>query len=188
MHSSNGLCGRGRRYPSTLGTRSPASRSSMPRAGARRPPRWSGPPTGDSVEGAASARGSRLAELEVQVAHCSSLAPSDTCFAPSRSWSTTSARTPTPSARLRSAGLRDLSLGDRRGPQSSDRPAVILLVDRLSRHAHALALGQANARMREAVLRCGGPKLIFWFCFHCVTDYHPNPALYWPNLVWAANG
>jgi len=43
-------------------------------------------------------------------------------------------------------------------------------------------------RMREAALRCGRPKLIFWFCFHCVTDYHPNPALYWPNLVWAANG
>lgn len=43
-------------------------------------------------------------------------------------------------------------------------------------------------RMRTAALRCGRPKLIFWFCFHCVTDHHPNPAVYWPNLTWAANG
>ena len=43
-------------------------------------------------------------------------------------------------------------------------------------------------RMRDAATRCGRPKLIFWFCLHCVADYHPNPDPYWRKLAWAANG
>jgi hypothetical protein len=43
-------------------------------------------------------------------------------------------------------------------------------------------------RMREAATHCGRPKLIIWFCFHCVTDYHPNPDSYWAAVAWAANG
>ena len=42
-------------------------------------------------------------------------------------------------------------------------------------------------RMRDAATRCGRPKLIFWFCFHCVTDYRPDADSYWRQLAWAAN-
>jgi hypothetical protein len=43
-------------------------------------------------------------------------------------------------------------------------------------------------RMRDRAIRCGNPELILWFCFHCVTDYHPRPGSYWRQLAWAANG
>jgi hypothetical protein len=42
--------------------------------------------------------------------------------------------------------------------------------------------------MRNAATRCGDPKLLMWFCFHCITAYHPHPDAYWRRLVWAANG
>jgi hypothetical protein len=43
-------------------------------------------------------------------------------------------------------------------------------------------------QMRNQATRCGRPKLLLWFCFHCVTDYNPNPDAYWRDLAWAANG
>jgi hypothetical protein len=43
-------------------------------------------------------------------------------------------------------------------------------------------------QMRNQAMRCGDPKLLLWFCFHCVTDYNPNPDAYWRELAWAANG
>jgi hypothetical protein len=43
-------------------------------------------------------------------------------------------------------------------------------------------------KMRDQATRCGRPKLLMWFCFHCITDYHPNPDGYWRKLTWAANG
>lgn len=43
-------------------------------------------------------------------------------------------------------------------------------------------------QMRNQATRCGDPKLLMWFCFHCITDYHPNPDDYWRQLAWAANG
>jgi hypothetical protein len=43
-------------------------------------------------------------------------------------------------------------------------------------------------RMREQATRCGDPKLLLWFCFHCVTDYNPDPDPYWRQVAWAANG
>ncbi|MFL5907680.1 MAG: hypothetical protein ACJ75Z_08805 [Solirubrobacterales bacterium] len=43
-------------------------------------------------------------------------------------------------------------------------------------------------QMRNQAMRCGNPKLLLWFCFHCVTDYNPNPDSYWRELAWAANG
>jgi hypothetical protein len=42
--------------------------------------------------------------------------------------------------------------------------------------------------MRNAATKCGRPKLIMWFCFHCITDYHPDPDSYWRELALAANG
>jgi hypothetical protein len=42
--------------------------------------------------------------------------------------------------------------------------------------------------MRNQATRCGDPKLVMWFCFHCITDYNPNPDDYWRQLAWAANG
>jgi hypothetical protein len=42
--------------------------------------------------------------------------------------------------------------------------------------------------MRNQATRCGRPKLLLWFCFHCITAYHPHPDAYWRRLVWAANG
>jgi hypothetical protein len=43
-------------------------------------------------------------------------------------------------------------------------------------------------QMRNQATRCGHPKLLMWFCFHCITDYNPNPDAYWRDLAWAANG
>ena len=43
-------------------------------------------------------------------------------------------------------------------------------------------------QMRNEATRCGNPKLIMWFCFHCITDYNPDPDSYWRQLAWAANG
>jgi hypothetical protein len=43
-------------------------------------------------------------------------------------------------------------------------------------------------QMRNQATRCGNPKLIMWFCFHCITDYNPTPDSYWRQLAWAANG
>jgi hypothetical protein len=43
-------------------------------------------------------------------------------------------------------------------------------------------------QMRNQATRCGNPKLLMWFCFHCITDYNPNPDAYWRDLAWAANG
>jgi hypothetical protein len=43
-------------------------------------------------------------------------------------------------------------------------------------------------QMRRQATRCGDPKLLMWFCFHCITDYHPDPDPYWRELAWAANG
>jgi len=43
-------------------------------------------------------------------------------------------------------------------------------------------------QMRNQATRCGNPKLLMWFCFHCITDYNPNPDSYWRQLAWAANG
>jgi hypothetical protein len=43
-------------------------------------------------------------------------------------------------------------------------------------------------QMRKQATRCGNPKLLMWFCFHCITDYHPNPDAYWRDVAWAANG
>jgi hypothetical protein len=43
-------------------------------------------------------------------------------------------------------------------------------------------------KMRNQAIRTGDPKLILWFCFHCITDYHPDPDPYWRELAWAANG
>jgi hypothetical protein len=42
--------------------------------------------------------------------------------------------------------------------------------------------------MRNQATRCGRPKLLMWFCFHCITDYNPDPDAYWRQLAWAANG
>jgi hypothetical protein len=42
--------------------------------------------------------------------------------------------------------------------------------------------------MRDAATRCGDPELLMWFCFHCITAYHPHPDAYWRRLAWAANG
>jgi hypothetical protein len=43
-------------------------------------------------------------------------------------------------------------------------------------------------QMRNQATRCGDPKLLMWFCFHCITDYNPDPDGYWRELAWAANG
>jgi hypothetical protein len=43
-------------------------------------------------------------------------------------------------------------------------------------------------QMRNQATHCGDPKLIMWFCFHCITDYNPDPDAYWRQLAWAANG
>jgi hypothetical protein len=43
-------------------------------------------------------------------------------------------------------------------------------------------------QMRDQATRCGDPKLLMWFCFHCITDYNPHPDSYWRELAWAANG
>ena len=43
-------------------------------------------------------------------------------------------------------------------------------------------------QMRDQATRCGDPKLLMWFCFHCITDYNPDPDSYWRQLAWAANG
>jgi hypothetical protein len=43
-------------------------------------------------------------------------------------------------------------------------------------------------QMRNQAVRCGRPRLIMWFCFHCITDYNPNPDAYWRDVAWAANG
>ena len=43
-------------------------------------------------------------------------------------------------------------------------------------------------QMRNQAIRCGNPKLLLWFCFHCVTDYNPDPDPYWRGVAWAANG
>jgi len=43
-------------------------------------------------------------------------------------------------------------------------------------------------QMRNQATRCGRPKLLLWFCFHCITDYHPNADAYWRDVAWAANG
>ena len=43
-------------------------------------------------------------------------------------------------------------------------------------------------QMRNQATRCGDPKLLMWFCFHCITDYNPDPDSYWRQLAWAANG
>jgi hypothetical protein len=43
-------------------------------------------------------------------------------------------------------------------------------------------------QMRNQATRCGDPKLLMWFCFHCITDYNPDPDGYWRQLAWAANG
>jgi hypothetical protein len=43
-------------------------------------------------------------------------------------------------------------------------------------------------QMRNQATRCGHPKLLMWFCFHCITDYNPDPDSYWRQLAWAANG
>jgi hypothetical protein len=43
-------------------------------------------------------------------------------------------------------------------------------------------------QQRNQATRCGHPKLLMWFCFHCVTDYNPNPDSYFRQLAWAANG
>jgi hypothetical protein len=43
-------------------------------------------------------------------------------------------------------------------------------------------------QMRNQATRCGNPKLLMWFCFHCITDYNPDPDSYWRQLAWAANG
>lgn len=42
-------------------------------------------------------------------------------------------------------------------------------------------------RMRKQAMRCGRPKLLLWFCFHCIINEHPNPDSYWRELAWAAN-
>jgi hypothetical protein len=42
-------------------------------------------------------------------------------------------------------------------------------------------------QMRNQAMRCGRPKLLMWFCFHCITNYNPNPDSYWRDLAWAAN-
>jgi hypothetical protein len=47
--------------------------------------------------------------------------------------------------------------------------------------------GQMRQQRNQAT-RCGRPKMLLWFCFHCVTDYNPNPDAYWRQLAWAANG
>jgi hypothetical protein len=46
----------------------------------------------------------------------------------------------------------------------------------------------AMRKMRDQATRCGDPKLLMWFCFHCITDYHSNPDGYWRKVTWAANG
>jgi hypothetical protein len=43
-------------------------------------------------------------------------------------------------------------------------------------------------QQRNQAIRCGRPKLLLWFCFHCVTEYNPSPDSYWRQLAWAANG
>jgi len=43
-------------------------------------------------------------------------------------------------------------------------------------------------QQRNQATRCGNPKLLLWFCFHCVTDDNPNPDSYYRQLAWAANG
>jgi hypothetical protein len=43
-------------------------------------------------------------------------------------------------------------------------------------------------QMRTQATKCGDPKLLMWFCFHCITNYHPDPDSYWRELAWAANG
>ena len=43
-------------------------------------------------------------------------------------------------------------------------------------------------QMRNQATRCGHPKLLMWFCFHCITDYNPTPDSYWRQVAWAANG
>ena len=47
--------------------------------------------------------------------------------------------------------------------------------------------GQMRQQRNQAI-RCGRPKLLLWFCFHCVTQYNPSPDSYWRQLAWAANG
>jgi hypothetical protein len=42
-------------------------------------------------------------------------------------------------------------------------------------------------QMRNQATRCGQPKLLLWFCFHCITDYNRDPDPYWRDLAWAAN-
>ena len=48
--------------------------------------------------------------------------------------------------------------------------------------------GGQMRQMRNQAMRCGHPKLLMWFCFHCVTAYNPDPDAYWRQLAWAANG
>lgn len=48
--------------------------------------------------------------------------------------------------------------------------------------------GRQMRQMRDAASRCGDPKLLMWFCFHCITAYHADPNTYWRQLAWAANG
>jgi hypothetical protein len=48
--------------------------------------------------------------------------------------------------------------------------------------------GGQMRQMRDQAMRCGNPKLLLWFCFHCVTDYNPDPESYWREVAWAANG
>jgi hypothetical protein len=43
-------------------------------------------------------------------------------------------------------------------------------------------------QMRNQAMRCGRPKLLLWFCFHCVTQYNADPNSYWRQVAWAANG
>ena len=41
-------------------------------------------------------------------------------------------------------------------------------------------------QMRDAAIRCGRPKVLLWFCFHCITGYHPDPESYWREVTDAA--
>jgi hypothetical protein len=44
-------------------------------------------------------------------------------------------------------------------------------------------------KMRDDAIRCSHrPPTLFWFCFHCIADFHPHPAAYWRQVAWAANG
>lgn len=42
------------------------------------------------------------------------------------------------------------------------------------------------AAMKRAVIRRGNPDLLLWFCLHCITDYHPDPELYWRSFAAVA--